>query len=118
MQQELIKLLNILERMDNDPLTCVAFYQELKEKNAKYEIIQKTVFEVMHDMYMYDAIETGIKTRQLLERINLRYSYSNHNFCWKSHETHFHMTFCDWINCPMTCIAEIREFFEKLVKGD
>lgn len=118
MQKELTKLLDVLQRMDDDPKTCMMFYTELQNKNAKFEIIQQTIMQIISDMHHYDPVECKTKSNAIIDRMNYRYFHNQHIYCWQSHISHFHMSFQNWINCPHTCITEIKEFVEKLLKGD
>lgn len=117
MQKEVKKLLELVKNMDSDASISEHFVC-LIEKDSKFQSLQSILHQIVHEMYGYDCIESGIETKKIMEKLNYRYFHNQHRYCWHSHMSHFHMSLRDWINCPMTCLTEIQEFLEKIIIGD
>lgn len=120
MQKQLEKLRELLQAADNNIEISKCFYESNNNKTAKkYELIESWIHDIFHHTTaIQDCIDIKIKTEAFMDRLNLNYFEKQHKYCWQSHMCHFHMALRDWINCPMTCLAEIDEFCEKLLKGD
>jgi|SRR5215831_2829837 len=119
MENELKQLSVVLTNMDNDPRTCLMFFRDLPDRDAKYNIFENTVKQVLTQNYQhYDSVEINVESEKFMDRLNYRFFHSQKDYCWQSHMCHFHMNIRSWINCPQTCIAEIKDFVDKLLKGD
>jgi hypothetical protein len=118
MQKQLSILHKILTKVDENVEISKSFYENTIGK-SKFSLIKESLHQIEHDVCGHgDCVEINSNRDKLLVSLNARYHQNQHRYCWPSHMSHFHMTLEQWINCPMTCIAEINEFIEKIIKGD
>lgn len=61
-----------------------------------------------------DASER-IDYHEVLARLNENF-VSTQGLCWRTHDHHFHIDFHRYVLCPVTCLYEIVEYLERLVK--
>lgn len=118
-------LKELIDKMDESPIQSMQFWTtptsttnktNVPPANIKEVFIRDCIHKVQH-IYLadnnceyVDSTLSGIS-----EKLNELYSRSQH-FCWRSHEHHFHPGFFEYVNCPITCLAEISEFLSKLTK--
>lgn len=118
MKQTLLSLTQILSSINDDPQKSLCYFTN----SNKYRTNETTPppdckWILIHEALNHLNISNKDKQEFLIE-LNLIYTYNQH-LCWKSHEHHFHANFECYVNCPMTCLGEIVEFLEKVIKlGD
>ncbi len=133
MYQQLKHLADIIENIDSDPQRSMLFYTtsvtttNVKNKppdGVRWHLIVDTLYQIesmskFHrdyrdiDIHLRDDISRSVDN--ILEQLNNK--YHNHQYlCWQSHSHHFHVTVQEYINCPVTCLFEVSEFINKLIK--
>lgn len=123
MKEYLTNISKILDEIDNNPLKSMQFFTTAV---ANTTIVNKPIdncrmnliIDILHNLvYNYSQLQNTDdiqkNTDEILYNINNKYQKNQH-LCWYSHEHHFHKTFEEYVNCPITCLFEISEFLEKL----
>jgi hypothetical protein len=127
MHQHIKLLSEIIGNIDNDPMRSLAFYtgtlpdychQLHPPKDCKWVLMVDTLCHIeKHRDSAANEYEKNIEytVRQILDKLNSKYQ-QHQNLCWESHKHHFHTTIEEYVNCPVTCLTEISEFLDRLVK--
>jgi hypothetical protein len=125
MHQQIKYLCQILNEIDNDPTKSMQYYTGACQTktpltgplyNCRWLLIEECLHKLQHQYEHND--DCGVvdhHVNEIFDRINDVYQRTQHN-CWRSHDHHFHKTLEEYVNCPITCLAEIQEFLEKMVK--
>jgi hypothetical protein len=125
MKKYLTDLSIILDEIDSNPVKSLQFFTTAM---ANTNITNKPVdncrtiliTEILHNLIynktqLQDPNDIHKNTDDILRNIDNKYQKNQH-FCWRSHEHHFHKTFEEYVNCPITCLCEISEYLDKLNK--
>lgn len=102
-------VVNKIKDLNDDPAISMKYYTNTcpgrnitnkSEDTIKYDLL-RYLFEHCH-------------RPDILVELEVIYQ-NNQQFCWQSHSHHFHPTFEQYVNCPITCLGEIEEYLEKIV---
>lgn len=125
MQQQLKFLQQVLEEINNDPQKSLKYFttdnkwrnnETTPPSDCKWELIGSVLHHIEHSLeQINDCSIIDPAVSHNLDKLNILYQ-SHQQYCWVSHQHHFHTNFQEYINCPMTCIAEITEYLDKLTK--
>ncbi len=125
MKEYLTNLSHILNEIDNNPVKSMMFFttpmltttiNNKPQDDCRWLLINNIVHNLVHELtQLHDMQDVQKNTEQILYNINNKYQ-QNQNLCWISHSHHFHSTFEEYVNCPVTCLYEISEFIHKLNK--
>jgi len=125
MKEYLIETSKILNEIDNNPLKSLQFFTTTLSSttitNKPPDNCRLTlIIDILHNLIcnytqIEDSVDISKCINEILDNINSKYQQHQH-FCWKSHESHFHKAFDEYVNCPVTCIYELSEFLDKLAK--
>jgi hypothetical protein len=124
MRQDHIKfLVSTIDDIDNNPIDSMKFYngplpQSHINQKTKDDAKGLLIGHILHDYehHIQNTQDCGIvdpQVTQILSKLNIFYLNHQH-LCWPSHSHHFHTNFGEYLNCPITCLAEISEFLKKL----
>lgn len=125
MEQQLHFLRDCLEELDNNPHETMKYYtfncrntnnSNIPTSDCRWLLIQELLHKAQH-IYENnnDCGTVDFHVTDLFSRIEILYQTTQH-LCWTSHSHHFHPSFRDYINCPVTCITEICEYLKKILK--
>lgn len=125
MRQQLSLLREFLEHIDSNPIESMKYFtsatptttpQNAPPAKARELLIMDSLHRIQHFIMQSNDCQIVDDTiRDVREFLDSKYSNYQH-LCWRSHEHHFHTDFLQYVNCPVTCLAEISEFLEKLQK--
>ncbi len=126
MHQHLKFLVSVVNSIDNDPQKSMLFYttalttttvENKPPKDIRWRLLVDSLYNFEAHLENKDIYDRSLERSvdDILDKLNTRYQNHQH-LCWKSHEHHFHTTVQDYVNCPITCLCEIGEFLDKLVK--
>ena len=127
MHQQLKFLHDTLEVIDNDPQKTMQFYtgcciakpninNNPPPSNIRWLLIEDILHKVQHfGLQTNNEITVSKSVDDIFYKLNDIYQRTQH-YCWDSHVHHFHTSFRDYINCPVTCITEIVEYIDKITK--
>lgn len=124
MKEQLDLVRRIINEIDNDPINSMRYYTGcaistqggIPPGNCREILLTEALHKATHSVYNSDNCDFVDKHMENVQlRLNQVYQYSQH-ICWPSHVHHFHPTFIAWVNCPVTCLAEISEYLEKIQK--
>jgi len=125
MKKYLTDLSMILDEIDNNPSKSLMFFTTSMSTttiankpldNCRFSLICDILHTIIYNRTQMQNIDDIHKnTDDILRNIDNKYQKNQH-FCWSSHEHHFHKTFEEYVNCPITCLCEISEYLDKLNK--
>ena len=123
MKQHLKDLSALLNDINNNPQNSMKFFTGPCKNNEKskprddikYILIRDILENVEFIQNNRQQADYSERISKILQDIDRKYQQTQ-NLCWRSHDHHFHATFKDYVNCPVTCLAELSEYFEKLHK--
>jgi hypothetical protein len=111
MQHHIVYLRDTLHSLDQNVQATLDFFKRPEIKMQHVREILKT------SAHYKDCIEDEqsciTKTNEILEFIN---SKNWHHHCWQLHDCHFHINFETFVACPFTCLSEIEEVLNKILK--
>lgn len=123
MQEHLKLLVEILDELDSNPQKTMRFVTQavgtttISNKppdDIRYQLIRDISFKfAYHNMYAGDEQLTMQYVDDFMLKIGNKY-INNQHLCWRAHDHHFHKSFEEYVNCPITCLCEIGEFLNKL----
>lgn len=125
MKEYLSNLSQILNEIDNNPVRSLQFFTtpmtttnitNKPKDDCRYILIVDIIRNLIHSFTQLqneDDVQKNLD--QILYNINSKFQH-NQQLCWPSHIHHFHSTFEDYVNCPVTCLFELSEFISKLNK--
>jgi hypothetical protein len=125
MHQQLKFLCQTIRDIDNDPVQSLSYYTGATVNPAiclkayddvRWELIKETLHKAEHYVQRNNQChEVDHLVDKNLESFNQH--YQNHqDLCWPCHQGHFHVTIQEYVNCPTTCLCEIEEFVQKLMR--
>ena len=122
MQQQIKFLAEVLEEIDRNPEASVRYFNcrlddsATSVKDIRYVLIKDSLHKMEHH-FRQDPncaiVDPHVDT--ILKELDRHY-HNHQHLCWRSHEHHFHTSFDSYVNCPITCLCEISEFLNKLIK--
>lgn len=125
MKEYLTELISIIDQINNDPRKSLMFFttstanttiQNKPIDDCKMKLITEIAWHLVQQYtQLRDENDIQKNLDELLEQIHNKYIHNQH-MCWKSHEHHFHKSFEEYVNCPVTCLCEIGEFLDKVRK--
>jgi|SRR5208337_3267766 len=123
MKEYLTELSVILNDIDNNPVKSLQFFTTaLVNTNIVNKPIDECRMKLITEILFHISLRQVFSeeyaqknTDKILQSISTKYT-NNQNLCWLSHSHHFHSSFEEYVNCPVTCLYELVEFFEKLKK--
>jgi hypothetical protein len=118
MLQQIKLLCEILTNIDNDPSKCMQFYTsggymshrqnpattQTPTSDCRWLLIVEALQHIDNENY-----------HDFLRKLNADFVETQH-LCWKSHDHHFHVDFHRYVLCPVTCLYEVVEYLNKLIK--
>lgn len=124
MHNQLKMLAEIIESIDSGP-QAMQFYTDACDGmtvvnkpvyNIKWLLVRDTLHRIEHTIQNNnDCMQVDHCVERNLVLLNERYRQNQH-LCWLSHQHHFHVSLEQYVNCPVTCLYEITEFLNKLIK--
>lgn len=124
MKEQIDLLRHILNEIDSDPIQSMQYYTgccltkdgKTPPGNCRELLLTEALHRATHSIYKSDDCATVDKyATNVALRLNQVYQH-NQQHCWPLHTHHFHPNFIAWVNCPVTCIAEISEYLDKIQK--
>jgi hypothetical protein len=123
MKEQIDMMRRIIEEIDNNPLHSMKYYTgctpnttERPPSNCRELLLVEALHRATHSVYTNDNCDDVDKyMKPVIVRLNDAYQYSQH-LCWPSHTHHFHPDFMAYVNCPITCLAEICEYLQRVQK--
>jgi hypothetical protein len=122
-------LIDILNNIDSNPQQSMQFITSggckyistspsnlSPSKDCRWTLIGEILHKSQHIQMSNDNCgEVDMYITDIFTKLNDVYQHSQ-QYCWKSHEHHFHTNFEQYVNCPVTCISEISEYLERTLK--
>ena len=125
MKEYLTDLYRMLDEIDNNPNKSLLFFTTsmptttLTNKppdTCRFDLIVDILHSSIYNRTQLQSMDDIHKnTEEILRSIDNKYQKNQH-FCWRSHDYHFHKSFEEYVNCPVTCLCEISEYLNKLNK--
>jgi uncharacterized protein Usg len=118
MQQNIKFLKEIFTNFDDDPKISNSFWlhpehKYLRMMDVLFHSVTKFDNLDINNPFLQEEVTTI--TNQIYYELNDFYT-NNQQYCWRLHDVHFHPDFAGYVNCPFTCLAEITEFLDKILK--
>lgn len=111
MQHHLVYLRDALHSLDLNPTMSLQFWSKPELKLLSIQDILR--FSIHHQDRIMESEDCDAKARTILEGLDGK---NWHNCTWRLHDCHFHTNFREYVNCPQTCISEIEECLDKILK--
>jgi hypothetical protein len=125
MHQQIKELCQIIVTIDNDPVKSMSYFTGVCDTktpltkplyNCRWLLITDALHRLQHQfMHSDDCSYVDSHVDELFNKLNDVYQRNQHH-CWQSHHHHFHRTFEEYVNCPITCLAEVSEYLSKIIK--
>lgn len=125
MKEYLTEMISIIDQINNDPIRSLQFFTtslintNITNKppdNCKMILVREILAHLIRNYtQLRDNNDLQKNLDDVLVNIDNKYQHNQH-ICWKSHEHHFHKSFEEYVNCPVTCLCEIGEFLDKVRK--
>lgn len=130
MKQHLLTLKQTIDHIDNDPVRSMRFWttscSNTHEGNKppddiRYKLVVDTLYTIEAQILNKDIVQViqdpdfCRMVDEKLDRLD-RFYQQHQEYTWRSHDHHFHTSFAQYVNCPITCLTEISEFLGKIVK--
>jgi hypothetical protein len=130
MLSQLKLLVNILRDIDSNPSQSMMFYtggsykQHLSNPNSNPPPTPDCRWILIVEALQHIDTSNPDATRdishkedhhEVLRKLNTGWQETQH-LCWHSHDHHFHINFHQYVLCPVTCLYEIIEYIEKVIK--
>lgn len=125
MQQQIKLLRDILDKINNDASTSMQYYtgpcltktpMTGPVYNVKWLLIEDILHKTQHGIERSDDCSVVDKhVEDIFNNLNHIYTRTQQH-CWPSHAHHFHTSFREYVNCPITCLPEISEYLDKITK--
>lgn len=115
---ELDLIVQQLRIADDDPVFSMGIYEHPKDRFPFLQHITSKV--IVSSVNMMLATNASLDAEQMyVSRHNQVMSLLNDNFwsnMYPAHDSHFHRSLEQYLNCPFTCLTEIVDCIEKIAR--
>lgn len=108
MTKEILWAIDKIKDINNDPQTSMQYYTN---DCSNRHIGSHAPDDIRYRLLCYLFEQTH--RVDIIVELGALYT-NNQHYCWPSHAHHFHPTFEQYVNCPITCLAEIEEYLESM----
>jgi hypothetical protein len=125
MHQQIKDLQEIINQIDNDPTKSMQYFTGAcltktpltkTVYNCRWLLIEECLHKIQHMLEQSDDCSiVDSHVNEIFDKLNDVYQKTQYN-CWRSHDHHFHKTIEEYVNCPVTCLAEVGEFLGLMLK--
>jgi len=124
MKEQIEMIRTVLDQIDNDPRQSMSFFTgscytvsgTRPKANCREILLTEILHKVTHQLYQSDDCQkVDSYMDPVMVKLNDIYQRCQHH-CWLSHAHHFHPNFIAYVNCPITCLAEISDYLLKIQK--
>lgn len=109
MRQNLEVLKQQIDEVDSEIIYAESWLFSTNRKNLFLPMLQRNILAINKPN---GADEFHSKMKEILSFLDERF-YAN---TWPLHDVHFHKNFEEYVYCPYTCLNEISECLEKILK--